>query len=294
MDRADVVTLRNGFTGPHELLRTSDGAVLFLRRWDTPRAHGVSVLIFHGITAHSGPYGSILGQALADGGYPVYGLDLRGHGLSDGVRGDYPSAERYAADLSEAVEFVKARSPKLVLLGHSLGVLSALRAQQVRPEDTDGLILLSAGKRIRTGVRDRPTAGQALEAIIGIGILRGTPLITYTRREGMVGLDDPLFNFRYSARFYTATFGVGALQVARMFRQGTVDSPYLRPSGQVRIPVLFGVGDQDEYFPVESVRQFCDGFDADAKEFFVIPRAKHAAFPPDSWAPLLAWLGEKF
>lgn len=294
MGRLEIGDRRAQFTGPHDLLLTSDGRTLFLRRWDPVQTRGITILIFHGITGYSGPYGPLIAEALARNGYSVYGLDLRGHGLSDGVRGDYPSPPRYAADLSEAIGFVKARSSKLVLLGHSLGVLSAFRGQQLRPNDVDGLILLSAGRTVRTGVSARPTAGQALRALLGVAILRGSPLIEYTRREGMIGLDDPLFNFRYSARFYSATWGVGALQVARMFNRGFVDSPYLRPNGRLRVPVIVGVGEHDEWFPVESARTFCNELDGDDKEFFVVPGARHAVFPSDSWGPLLAWLGRKF
>ena len=293
MDISEVVRRRSEFTGPHDLIRTSDGKTLFLRRWDPPRARGVSVLIFHGITAYSEPYGPMVAETLANAGCTVYGLDLRGHGLSDGVRGDYPSPTRYAADLSEAVAFVRARSPKLVLLGHSLGVLSALLAQQVRPNEVDGLVLLSAAKTVRVGVWPRPSRGQVLKVLVGVTILRGRPLIEY-HREGMIGLEDPLFNFRYSARFYRAAYGVGALRVARMFGRGTIDSPYLHPTGGLRVPLLVAVGDQDEAFPVESVRAFCEGFDAGDKRFFVIPGAHHAVFPEDSWGPLVTWLDEKF
>jgi hypothetical protein len=52
--------LRHGFTAPHHVITTSDGAELFLRRWnpDTIQAEkkDVAVLILHGITAHSGAY----------------------------------------------------------------------------------------------------------------------------------------------------------------------------------------------------------------------------------------------
>ncbi|HXY46464.1 MAG TPA: alpha/beta fold hydrolase [Thermoplasmata archaeon] len=289
MDRPNVAELRSSFTSPHELLRASDGRTLFLRRWDAGPGATVSVLIFHGITAYSGPYGPLIAESLARAGFNVFGMDLRGHGLSDGKRGDYPSVARWERDLCETVAFVKARAPRLVLLGHSLGVLSAIRAQQLRPADVNGLILLSAARKVRPGVLGSASGIQVLKALVAVGILRGTPLIGY-RREGMIGLDDPLFNFRYSARFYTVLYGAGALRVARMFRSGDVDSPRLRFDGKLRIPLLVGVGDQDELFPSESVREFWQGIDCDAKEFLLIPNARHAVFPKDAWGPLIDWL----
>ncbi len=293
MARIDVARLRTEFQEPHELVETSDGRVLFLRRWDSSAASRTSFLIFHGITAYSGPYGALLAREVAAAGFPVYGLDLRGHGLSDGRRGDIPGRERLVADLGEALAFVKARVPKVVLLGHSLGALNAILAVNAFPDRVDGLALFSAARAVRPGVYTKPKGMALLKTLLGATILRHTPLIEY-RRAGMTGVGDPLFNFAYSARFMSTLFGAPAMTVARMFREGNLDSPNLRLRGKLRVPVLVGVGDQDELFSEQSARAFFDSIEADDKEFVVIPGAKHAVFPPGSWAPLVAWARSRF
>ena len=292
MARLDVERLRAGFTGPHEVVRASDGQRLFLRRWDAPGESPVSLLVLHGITAHSGPYGPPLAEPLARAGVPVFGMDLRGHGLSDGVRGDYPGPGRFASDLAETVAYVKARSKRLVVLGHSLGSLSAVVAQRQRPRDVDGVILLSAGTRIRAERYRRPTGAAALRSLVGVALLRGTPLIDY-RRPGMLGLDDPLFNFRYSARFYTVLYGVPARPLLRMMRTGLVDSPNLRFEPRLRVPLLVAVGDQDELIPVDSARALCDAANGEDKEFLPIPGGRHAVFPKEAPELLRGWLSRK-
>jgi acylglycerol lipase len=293
MARLDVERLRAEFTGPHEVVRASDGQRLFLRRWEAAGESPVSLLVLHGITAHSGPYGPLLAEPLARAGVTVFGMDLRGHGLSDGVRGDYPGPERFASDLAETVAYVKARSKKLVVLGHSLGTLSAVVAQRQRPRDVDGVILLSVGNRIRAERYERPTAGAALRGLLGVALLPGSPLIEY-RRVGMLGLDDPLYNFRYSARFYTVLYGIPAGRLLRMMRAGSLDSPNLRFDPRLRVPLLVAVGDQDELFPADSARALCDALDADDKEFLVIPGGRHAVFPKEAPEMLEAWLSRKF
>ncbi len=289
----DIASRRAGFTGPHEVIRASDGGMLFLRRWEGSENAAVSLLVFHGITGYSGPYGPTLAEPLARAGIPVYGMDLRGHGLSDGRRGDYPSPERWASDISETVAFVKARSRRLVVLGHSLGALSAVVAQRRCPQEVDGVILLSVGKKIRAERFPRPSAGGVVKTLLGVALLRGTPLIEY-RRTGMIGLDDPLFNFRYSARFYRVMYGVPALRLLRRLREGVLDSPNLRFEERLRVPLLVAVGDQDELFPVESARELCDGVNGDDKEFRVIPGGRHAVFPTEAPELLRGWLGKKF
>src|SRR5271154_6140479 len=102
----EAAILRKNFVGPHEQFTTSDGVTLFLRRWNpdslAPVKTGIAVLIFHGFTAHSGAY-NMAGVPISAAGYTTFGLDDRGHGLSDGIRGDSPGKDRWIADLAESV-----------------------------------------------------------------------------------------------------------------------------------------------------------------------------------------------
>ena len=289
----EVARLREEYGGPHELVKTSDGATLFVRRWSAREESPASVLILHGITAHSGAYGPMVAEGLAAAGYEVFGMDLRGHGLSDGKRGDYPSGRRFAEDLRETLEAVKRKSRKLVVLGHSLGVLSAIVAVKNDPRAVDGLILMSAARRIRAGAYPKPSAAATLKMLVGITVLKGSRLIEYSR-SGQVGLDDPLFNFQYSARCYSGLYGVGAMKVARMMASGMIDSPNLDVGRRLEIPVLVAVGDGDELFSTEAAKEFFDTMDTGDKEFLVIPGMRHAVWPRGAYAPVADWLRRKF
>jgi acylglycerol lipase len=275
------------------MVTTSDGKTLFIRRWEPKGESKVSVLIMHGITGYSKPYGPMVAEMLSDNGVDVFGMDLRGHGLSDGRRGDYPNKERLIMDLKETLTLVKSKSRKLVVMGHSLGALVAVVAAKNNPQAVDGLVLVSMAKKIRTGVYPKPKTGAMLKALMGVVFLRGSPLIEY-RREGQLGLDDPLFNFSYSARFYSVLYGVGALKAMRMTSEGLIDSPNLRFDAKLRIPIFVAVGDQDELFTVAGVEEFYDGIDCDDKEFHAIQGMRHAVWPEGALRPLADWLGKKF
>ena len=289
----DVARLRAEYKGPHELVSTSDGRTLFVRRWNAEGKARASVLVFHGITGYSGPYGPMVAEQLAAHGNDVFGLDLRGHGLSDGRRGDYPSEERLKKDVAETLALVKSKSDRLVVMGHSLGALAAIIAAKEHPEEIDGVVLVSAAKKVRTGVYPRPSTRGMLKTLLGVAILRGSPLMEY-RREGQVGIDDPLFNFKYSARFYTVLYGTGALRVMRMLGSGMIDSPNLTFGKKLKVPLFVAVGEDDELFTAEGVKEFCDGIDCDDKEFHVIPDARHAVWPKEAFTPLVEWLAKKF
>ena len=76
-----AASLRQNYTGPHEQFTTTDGEMLFLRRWNPdniePSKKDIAVLIFPGFTAYSGAY-DMAGKPISAGGYTVFGLDFRG------------------------------------------------------------------------------------------------------------------------------------------------------------------------------------------------------------------------
>src|ERR1700733_9711539 len=182
MTAPDVGKLRDEFKGPRELVRTSDGKTIFLRHWVGDSGTELAIVVFHGITTYSGPYGKLLAEELARAGFDVFGMDLRGHGRSDGIRGDYPSGERLSKDLCETIAFLKGRFSKVVVLGHSLGVLSAVIAVNSCAGNVDGLILLSFGRKVRPGAFVKPPASTALKTLLGVTLFPGSPLIEYNRR----------------------------------------------------------------------------------------------------------------
>jgi len=273
----NVSKLRQQFKGPHHLITTSDDQTLFLRKWE-PHGETVrkqAILMLHGITAHSGPY-SMIGDPLSKSGFTVYGLDLRGHGLSDGVRGDYPSKDRFVKDICETIAFTKQLHDIVVLLGHSLGVLSSVLALNSCLENIDGAILLSGARTVRPEAHPQMSAPQKLKIALWSLFSPSKPVIEYGR-DGMVGLDDPLFNFRYTLRFMRIA-NIRDLEVPK----------------ELHIPFFVGIGDSDELFSVDSCRELFEEIPSDSKEFHVFPGGKHAEFSEGSWVPLVTWLEKTF
>jgi len=268
----NVAKLRAEFKGPHELITTSDGKVLFLQAWEAKNPSEVAILIFHGITGYSNPYGKFMARELSAAGFPTFVLNLRGHGLSDGARGDYPSKKRLAQDLCETISFVKQRFPKVVVLGHSLGAVAGVIAVNACPSQIDGLVLVGAGKHFRPGAIPKPKFSMILKVLLN-RLFRPSKAVINYYRPGMTGVSDPLCTFNYTPRFML------------MFRwQNMVFSQTLQ------CPVFVGVGDQDELFTVESARAFFDQIPGNNRHFEILAGAKHVDFPRDCWTPLIEWL----
>jgi alpha-beta hydrolase superfamily lysophospholipase len=276
----EAANLRQNFKEAHDQFTTTDGQTLFLRRWDpdsiVQAKKDIAVLIFTGITAHSGAY-NMAGGPISSGGYMTFGLDYRGHGLSDGNRGDSPNKEIWIADLAESVKYIKSLGyPKVIILGHSLGVASAICATNAIPNEISGLILLSGAYEGKKGLTKPPTFFQKSK-ILASSIFRPSYQVIEYYRDGMTGSEDPLFNFRYTLRFLTM-----------------LDVKKLRLPENLNIPVLVGVGDKDELFDVDKVKEFYNAIPGNKKEFLVMKNATHAKIPIESWEEVVIWLDKNF
>lgn len=276
----EAATMRKEFKGPHHVIKTTDGETLFLRRWNPDSIEAgkkdIAVLILHGVTAHSGAY-DMAGVPISKGGYTTFGLDYRGHGLSSGNRADYPDKERLMDDLKAAVRYVRNLGfPKVVILGHSLGVATAIYVTQGIPDEISGLVLLSGAYEGKKGVRKGPTLFQQAK-ILSSAIFRPSFQVVEYYRKGMTGEDDPLFNFRYTLRFLTM-----------------LDVKKLILPKHLNIPVLVGAGDKDELFEVEKVKELYDLVPGDKKEFVVLKDTYHARIPVESWERVVVWLDKAY
>ncbi len=272
--------LRNEFPGPHHVVTTSDGAELFLRRWNPdriqPEKAEVAVLILHGITAHSGAY-DMAGQPFSESGYTTFGLDYRGHGLSGGNRGDTPGTARWIEDIAEAVRYIEELGfPKVVVMGHSLGVASAICAANAVPGEIAGLVLLSGAYEGRKGVSKEPTLLDKARFFASAAVRPSHQSYEYYR-EGMTVTKDSLFNLRYTPRFLMM-----------------LDVKTLVLPADLNIPILVGIGDGDELFTVEKVREFYDLIPGDQKDFIVMPNTTHAVIPRESWMMVVDWLDRTY
>jgi acylglycerol lipase len=276
----EAALLRQKYTGPNNQFTTADGKTLFLRRWNPdslePAKKDIAVLIYSGFTAYSGPY-SMAGEPISKGGYTVFGLDYRGHGLSDGNRGDSPGKDRFIADLTQSVQVIKGLGfKKVVILGHSLGVAFAMCAADAAPDDISGLILLSGAYEGRKGLSKPPTLFYQSKILASAFFRPSYPAVEYYR-EGMTVTSDTLFNFKYTPRFLMM-----------------IDVKKLRLPANLNIPVLVGVGDKDELFEIDKVKDFYNLIPGTQKEFFIMKNATHAKIPLACWEEIVVWLNKTF
>ena len=104
-------------------LVASDGVRLSYRCY-APAARRAAVLVYHGGGAHSGVGYQFVGHGLqTQCDAVVYTPDIRGHGASDGPRGDASNPKQVWVDTTTFIKHVRAEFPHLPLFlgGHSTG-----------------------------------------------------------------------------------------------------------------------------------------------------------------------------
>jgi alpha-beta hydrolase superfamily lysophospholipase len=130
----------------HELspITTKDGLKLYTttNAVENPIA---GLLIIHGLGEHIERYDSVF-AALAKNQIIAYGIDLRGHGKSEGKKGHSPSYELLMEDIEELMKTFRADFNELpmFIFGHSMGGnLVANFVIRRRTQELNGFIVSS-------------------------------------------------------------------------------------------------------------------------------------------------------
>jgi alpha-beta hydrolase superfamily lysophospholipase len=103
-------------------LRSSDGTRLKAYRWRPESIAKADLLLVHGGMEHLGRYEHVA-QFFVKAGYQVIGVDLRGHGLSEGKRGYIERWHQYVEDIRAAIANIEG---DYYILCHSMGGLITL------------------------------------------------------------------------------------------------------------------------------------------------------------------------
>jgi lipase len=118
--------------------KESASVQLKTREWGT--RGGDAVICVHGLTQHGGIFEQ-LGRRLAEDGYQVASVDLRGHG--DSGREPPWNTDTHVADLLETADALGCE--RATWIGHSFGGRMIAALSDRAPERVDRLILLDPG-----------------------------------------------------------------------------------------------------------------------------------------------------
>jgi lysophospholipase len=122
---------------------SKDQVSLFFRHYSVKKPVA-SVLLVHGFGEHSARYFHVI-ESLRKEGFEVFCIDLRGHGHSEGSRGDIESFCGYEEDVLSGLKQLQENktAEKIFVIAHSMGALATIRAITKAKIEIEGLVLSS-------------------------------------------------------------------------------------------------------------------------------------------------------
>lgn len=244
-------------------LATQDGLSLHFSRWEPDGAPRAVVYLVHGLGEHAGRYAHVA-EALNRAGFAFWGIDLRGHGRSEGPRGHAPSLERLLDDISLMIQ-ANSRIGSAFLYGHSLGGALALHFGRLRPEGLTGVVVSGAWLRLRFAP---PRYKLILARILPkfapkLALASGLDVKALSRDGSVVEayVNDPLVHDRITAQ-------LGAIMIA------LADDLMSHPES-FRLPLLMMHGELDGLTDPNAAHEYFDGVGSLDKTLQIWPGQFH-------------------
>jgi alpha-beta hydrolase superfamily lysophospholipase len=228
-------------------LTTADGLRLHLTDWKPEATTRAVVCLVHGIGEHVGRYRHVA-DALNRAGFSLVGMDLRGHGKSEGPRGYIPSFDVLLDDIALQIDFAgRAYAGHPVFLyGHSLGGSLVLYYAIRRRPSLAGVV--ATGPQLRLAFQP-PAWKTALGRLLlnvypGFSMPSGLEVAALSHDPQVVRayVEDPLVHDRVSPRL-----GIGLIDNGLWL---------LEHAGEFTLPLLIMHGGDDRITSPEATREF--------------------------------------
>jgi len=234
---------------PIQYEAADDGVKLAYREYLPEQIEAV-LLFYHGGGAYNGAGYEYIGSSLNEScNIVVITPDIRGHGASEGKRGDTPDVDQVFDDVTIFINYSKTKYPdkKLFLGGHSSGVGLVLNyANYSAKEEVEGFVLLSPqfGFRSETEREDNPNP---------FAIVKNNYFID-NARFGKYGNTEAVF-FNYSEENLEQDPNLISAITVNMANAITPASP-AEQLQLIKQPLAVWIGEKDELLDAEKVVSF--------------------------------------
>ena len=230
---------------PLEYIQATDGILLAYRSY-LPQ-HAKAILIFyHGGGAHSGLSYKHIGTGLRDNfDIAVYTPDIRGHGGSEGERGDTLNVEQVWHDINTIVKTARVKYPNLPIFigGHSGGAGLALNySSWDKKAEIDGYTFLAPyfGYRSKTNYDAGGNTGFEFSTV------KTSDFVINTMSSGLFLGHSKAVQFNFPDAVLKANPRIVPFNTVNMANAVTPHSPEYQFSGLKQFGLW--IGKQDEAF----------------------------------------------
>lgn len=248
-------------------LTSADGTMLFVSDYLLPasEARG-SIVIMHGLGEHCGRYRHIA-HFFNELGLSVRCYDHRGHGRSQGARGDVVNGDPMLLDAQIVIDQFAAlfRAPPF-LMGHSMGGLFAARYALSGASRLRGLILSSPALALRLSPLQRFLLDVMHKLAPRLGVPNGLnpDFLSHERAVVAAYRADPLVHNKISARLLKSMLrAIDACQ---------------KQAPMLSVPTLLLVAGDDRLVDPQGSRRFAECAPAGMAELKMYPDLYHEIF----------------
>ena len=272
------------------LLISKDGMSIFVHAW-VPNNPQRILLCIQGLGGHGGYYRELASQVALKGTI-VVAPDLRGHGHSEGVRGDIDRFDHYIMDVDVAVNWAITLWPNtpIFVLGESMGASIAIQyiargLYQTYQIPLVGLVFVSPV--FSSAIY--PTFGETIHFMRSLLITPTHPAVVVSGREEL-GCRDPAFNafLRADPLFVRQVSARFIIRLTIWLWQSQ------RKACKVDLPLLVLLGGRDYIARRSGTQAFLRNVAAREQRIVTFPQAYHCLHrdpdTPDVVGVLNAWL----
>ncbi len=240
-------------------LRTPGATTRFVSEYPAVNETWIAILV-HGYGEHIGRYRHVA-EALLGVNAKVVGPDHQGHGHSEGERAMIEDYEAVVDDLHLVVERTRKKSGgvPLVMIGHSMGGMIALRYAQRHGSELSGLVVSGPAVGSLDSVRFLLSMDPIPEIPIDPSALSRDPEV------GKAYADDPLV--------WHGPFKRETLQAMVKTIETILSGPDLG-----ELPTLWIHGEEDTLVPLSSTRSAMEKLRGTRFEEKIYPGARHEIF----------------
>ncbi len=224
--------------------KTADGLTLALYDWRVATGGARGVVLLHGLGEHAVRHAR-LARGFQDSGWAVRAFDWRGHGHSDGARGDVPHGAALLDDAKLVIDdFAQELGAAPLLFGHSMGGLFAARLACTSSVPLAGLLLSSPALAVNLSPLQKLLLHTLTRLAPGWGAPNGLQSRYLSHDQAVVDAydKDPLVHRVISARL------LQAMRTAIDYTQ--------QHAGQLALPVLLQIAGDDRIVDKNGSLQF--------------------------------------
>lgn len=227
-----------------------DDVKLVIHEWTPARASaGKPVALFlHGIGMHGEPYRAIA-AAFTSRSIPFVVPDLRGHGRSEGTRGELARPDVLRADIGAIIAWIHERYPgaPVVLLGDSMGGVIAVDYAWRGEQRLAGLGLIVPALGLNKAQWEKP--GGDLKNLL-------------TRGRLVLGSESKLKPSTQSPGFLQARIedklALREVELSYLLTIHEMQREWLRAAAAIKVPLFICVTEKDHIIDNAVVRRFFD------------------------------------